>query len=89
MSVTDISQKFEKKNPPLPLKPLPNVPFLYRQSLPPPHHSLIHLSDPLSPPSEECSTLLILVNNNNNKKEKKNSRGFTPLFKIKSCFCTG
>lgn len=72
MSVTDISQKFERKNPPLPLKPLPNVPFFYHHP-PPPLHSFICLT--LNPPSEECSTLLVLVN------KKQNSKGLTPLFK--------
>lgn len=51
MSVTDISQRFERKKkkkkkrkkPPLPLKPLSTVPFLYRHLPPPPPHSFTGL----------------------------------------------
>lgn len=43
VSVTDVSQKFENKAP-LPLKTLPNVPFLYHHHHhPPQHHSFICL----------------------------------------------
>lgn len=86
MSVTDISQKFEKKKN---LHFLSNHFQMYHSfiiSPPPPHHSLIHLSDPLSPASEECSTLLILVNNNNEKRKKKQQRFHTSVQNKKAAF---
>lgn len=70
MSVTDISQKFEKKKN---LHFLSNHFQMYQSFIALLllllflRISLIHLSDSLNPPSEECSTLLVLVN----KKQKQ------------------
>lgn len=73
----------KKKKPPLPLKPLPNVPFLYHQSSSSP--SFTHSSVRSSQSSLRRMQYFtdFSKQQQRKKKKKKNSRGFTPLFKIK------
>lgn len=71
----------KKKKTPLPLKPLPNVPFLFRQPSSSP--SFTHSSVRSSQSSLRRMQYFTDFSKQQQQQKKKNSRGFTPLFKIK------